>query len=364
MAKRYKVFSGKFVAGMVIYAVVFLALVGFGLSFFWKFIDAYECSRPINTVKAYMNQLTVEQMCAASDDLYARVDQNLQSRDQFDQVIRDAVVGEFSYAKKSSESTEERQVYVIRSEKQPVGQYAITAGEEDRFGFRVWQVTEESFDFSYLLGASAGITVPAEYQVRVNGNLLDSNYITQQNIEYTALEGFYDDYQLPVMVSYIVDSLLGEIVLEVTDVDGNAVTITEETDLNSLLPECSAEKVNAVTEFANAFIGQWVIFSASTNDTKAYNYHNIRPYLSSDGVLEQLLYTALDGFTYAQSNSDTLQNVTINRITPVETDKYVCDVTYIVRTVGRQGPVDTTSNMKLMIATESGSLKLKSMERY
>ena len=91
MAKKAKVFSGKFLAGILIYAVVFLVVAGIGLGVFWKFIEAYEISRPKNTLKAYVEQLTAEQMCDASDELYATIDQHVQSREQFDRVIRDSV---------------------------------------------------------------------------------------------------------------------------------------------------------------------------------------------------------------------------------------------------------------------------------
>ena len=40
------------------------------------------------------------------------------------------------------------------------------------------------------------------------------------------------------------------------------------------------------------------------------------------------------------------------------------DFTYLVSTVGKKGAVDTTSNMKIIIVTEDGAYRLKSMERY
>lgn len=362
--KKNRVFSGKFVAGIIIYAIVFLALVGVGLSYFWKFIDAYELSRPKNTLEAYMEQLSIEQMCSGADELYASVDQNLQSREQFDQVIQDSLNGELNYAKKSSESTEERQVYVIRCGRTPIGQFAIAAGEEDSFGFRRWTVEDYSFDFAHLMGQSVSITVPSEYQVSVNGNVLDETYITATDLEYSALDGFYGDYELPHMVTYSVQNLLGEIVLTAADSSGNPVEITAETDMNTMLPQCTADEAAKVEAFAKTFVPLWVNFSGSTKDTSTYHYYNICKVLSSDGVLSAWLYTALDGLSYGQSSGATIKDITINRMVPLNDGMYMCDVTYLVSTIGKQGAVDTSSNMKLMIATENGELKLKSMERY
>ena len=51
-----------FVIGMILYAVIFLALLSVGLVFFWNFMDAFEQSRPVNTVKAYVAELTKEEI--------------------------------------------------------------------------------------------------------------------------------------------------------------------------------------------------------------------------------------------------------------------------------------------------------------
>ena len=60
MDKNKKIFSGKFTAGILIYAGVFALVAAIGLGIFWKFIEAYEISRPKNTLKAYIAQLTVD----------------------------------------------------------------------------------------------------------------------------------------------------------------------------------------------------------------------------------------------------------------------------------------------------------------
>jgi len=363
--KKNRVFSGKFVAGIVIYAVVFLALVGVGLGFFWKFIEAYELSRPKNTLKAHMEQLTVDQICAGADGLYDSVSRGLQDRAQFWQVIQDSLTGELNYAKKSSESTENRQVYVLRSGKTAIGEFAIVAGEEDSFGFRRWSVEDQTFDFSHLIGEPISITVPSEYEVFTDRRvLLDESCITEENIPYSALEEFYGDYTLPTLTTYTADGYFGEMTLQAMDPSGNIVEITPETDLNDLLPQCSADAAAKVEAFAKEFVPLWVNFSGSTKDTSTYHYYNISKVLSADGVLSARLYTALDGLSYGQSSGATVKDITINRMVPLEDGFYMCDVTYLVSTIGKQGAVDTTSNMKLMIATENGELKLKSMARY
>ena len=63
MAKQPKKKGFKrFFLGLLIFAVVFSCLAVWGLTGFWSFIEAYELSRPKNTIAPYVQQLTKEQI--------------------------------------------------------------------------------------------------------------------------------------------------------------------------------------------------------------------------------------------------------------------------------------------------------------
>ena len=354
----------RFVIGMVIYAVVFLAIAGAGLAIFWNFIDAYEQSRPMNAVKAYVASVTDEDFCEGSEELLSRLDSKIQSREEACDVICNSVTEPLTYAKKSSESTEERQVYVLRSGKQVIGQFAITAGEEDKFGFREWTVTETSFDFAHLMGESVSVTVPDSYRVCVNGSQLDESYITASGIEYSALEEFYDDYDLPEMVTYTADNFLGSLNMEVLDTFGNTATITADMDMNSLLPLCDQEIGDQIQHLTRSFLHAYVAFTSGTGGSISYNYVQVIKYLIPNGELAQRLATAIDGLQYAQSWGDTLQNITINRLVDIGESRYMCDVTYIVETYAKAGLMRTENNLKLIFAETENGLRIEAMTRY
>ena len=350
--------------GMVIYAVVFLAILAVGLGIFWNFIEAYELSRPANAVNAYVEQLTGEAVCEGSAALLEQLDGNIQSREEACQVIRDLTAEGFAYAKKSTESTADRQVYVLRCGSQVVGQFAITAGEPDKYGFRVWSVTEETFDVSFLLASPVSVTVPSDFQVSVNGNLLDNGYITETGIRYGALEEFYDEFDLPTMVTYTAGSCLGTLTMDVTDRDGAPVEITEEMDRNDLLPSCGAEKLTELDTFTREFLDRYVTFTGSANHTAALNYVSLRQYLVKDSALAKRLYTAIDGLNYAQSNGDVIRDIAMNRYADLGDGRYLCDVTYVVETLGRKGAVQTDNHLKLIILETDSGLKVEAMTRY
>lgn len=354
----------RFVAGMLVYALVFLAIASAGLWVLWDYIDAYEQSRPVNAIKAYVDSVTPEDLTAGSASLLDTLDTHLQSREESCRLIQESAEQAFSYAKKSAESTEERQVYVLRSGRQVIGQFAITSGEPDRFGFRIWKVTEEAFDFSHLLGESVSVTVPSDFTVLVNGAALDESYITNKDIPYTKLEEFYGNYPLPSLVTYSADSYLGQATLEVLDRSGNPIEITGDTDYNLLLPECSDKEKEAIDEIIGLFLEHYIAFTGSSSGTAGGNYNRLIRYLVPEGELAKRLYTAISGLYFAQSLRDTIQETTVNQYASLGNGRYYCDISYVVETVGRRGPVQQSYNMKVIILETEVGLRVEGMSRY
>lgn len=355
----------RFIKGMILYAVIFMVIIGAGLAAFWGFIDAYEQSRPLTAVKAYMSTLSEDEMCAGSETLFTQIDGNIQTREQACNVIRDCVSAQISYAKKGSESSSEKQVYVLRDGSQVIGRFVIVPGDEGSFGFQNWTVSETTFDFSYLLSAPVSVTVPSDFSVELNGTVLDDSYITQTDVEYADLEPFYGKYSLPMLVTYEADAFLGALTFSVKDRNGNPVDITEDTDYASFLPQCSDEQESVLRTMIEEFLHAYVIYTGGANGySAAHNYYILYPYLIPNSDLAARLYTAIDGLQYAQSNRDTIQQASVNHLADLGDDRYYCDVTYIVETWGREGAVQTTNNLKLIILETEDGLKVESMTRY
>lgn len=356
--------SRRFAVGMVIYALVFLALTAVGLKFFWDFIEAYEQSRPKNTVSAYVEGLTAEKMCASSQKWLSEIDHRIQSGDECVRIIRDSLAEEITYAKKAGECTDTRQVYVLRSGERVIGECVLCAGETDKYGFSRWEVTEEHFDFSYLEGEAVSVTVPREYTVRAGGCVLDDSYLTETGIPYSLLEEFYDDYELPTLVTYTADHFLGTISLEVTDPDGNPVAVGEDTDWNAFLDNCTDEEREELETLVTGFLTKYVKFSGSASRAVSRNFAELKAYLVPDGALAQRLWTAADGLKWAQSNGDTIDSIEIHHYVRLDGERYLCDATYLVNTVGKKGTVQTTNNIKVMIVQTENGLRVEAMTSY
>lgn len=366
--KQKKRSFGWFILGMFIYAVIFLGAAWFGLKELWAFLEAYEASRDYHAIDAYMEQITPEHICDTQADLIASIDHNIQSEEACRQVLLDALTEDITYARKPSECTDTKQVYILRCGKQVVGSFAIRAQAEDKYGFTPWEFAEESFDLSYLMGTTVRATAPMDYPVYVNGVQLDDSYVIDQTTEQIEfLEDYYEDYDLPVFYTktYEAGPFLGQFDMEVKDPDGNAYVFDDASfDKEALVLNCSEEEISELETFIDDFLERYIVFAGCANDNRYANYGWVIELVVPGSNLAQRMLEALDGMQYAQSRGDEIDTITIHHSVRLEEGRYLCDVTYLVNTIGNEGKVQTTNNARLIIVEQNGKLLVESMMAY
>ncbi len=352
---------------MVVYAIVFIAAAAIFLNWFWGFIEGYEFSRPKNTVRDYMAQLTDEHICASADELIAGIDHNIQSEEQCRAAVMKVLEQDVTYARKSSECTDTKQVYMLRCGAQVIGSFTITAGEADEYGFTPWTVTQESFDFSFLLGTSVSVTAPENYPVYINGVKLDSSYVTgEETIPYPVFKEFYKDYELPKFkkLTYEAGPFLGQFEFSVTDTGGQPFTLDENTNLDLFVNNCTTEEIQALDGFLDDFLYYYVQFTGCANDAAYSNYLNLANYIVLGSDFDSRLKSAMDGLQFAQSRGDKIAEVTKHNYIRITEDKYLVDLTYLVDTTGFAGVVQTSNNVKLVIVKTNFGLKTEAVITY
>lgn len=355
---------GRFFFCMFLYAVVVLGAAAYGLKYLWGYLDSYEASRSKNTVESYMSELTQEHIIDMGLSVRDQIDTNLQTEEQSRQIIAQAISGGISYAKNSKESTESRQVYVLRSNGNVIGNFTIAAGQADEYGFSVWSVEEERFDFSFLIGESSSITVPSTYVVSANGNALDSGYITRDQIHFPEIEDYYDDYDMPYQVTYTAGPVLGQLELTVADPQGDPVEVDENTDWSFLYHNCTADEASALDDFTEVLVERYVAFTGSNKNTRHTTYKKLMEYVVADSSLAERLKTAIAGLQYGQSKGDKVVSITTHHQMRLEDGKFLCDITYEVDTTGKQGVVRTETSAKLIVVQTDSGMKLESMNIY
>ena len=349
--------------GMLIYAVIFLAAAFFGLKFLWGFMEAYEASRPNNTVNAYMEQLTDDHVVDLCQDLIDSVDHNLQSEEACRAYILNELSGGIRHAKKSKECTDTRLVYVLKVGTQVIGEFSIEANEPDQFGFTTWDLAEESFDMSYLLGQKQSITAPDICTVSVNGVALDASYIIQDNIPYEDIKQYYKDYDLPGQVTYEAGPLLGEFTMHVTDSEGTELTFDENTDWSRFYYNCSEEETKELDAFVEKFLERYVDFTGSNKNTRHTTYNALIKHVVEGSDLAKRLKDAIAGLQFGQSKGDEIVSIDTHLRIRLD-DKFLVDITYEVDTTGKEGVVRTTTNARLLIVKSGNTMKVESIIIY
>ena len=148
---------------MVVYAVLGIAGICFGLKWFWGFMTSYEASRPHVAIDAYMATVTRERIVEDCDVVIEKADFNIQSEEECLQYLMDAVQGEITYARKASASTDTVQTFVIRSGDQVIGSFTIEALQNvpDGMGQGVYywepEVGKDFVPDQYPLGAAVKV---------------------------------------------------------------------------------------------------------------------------------------------------------------------------------------------------------------
>ena len=366
--KQKKRSFGWFLLGMFVYAAVVLGAACYGLKELWAFLEAYEASRDYHAIDAYMEQLTPEHICDTQAYLVDQVDHNIQSEEQCRQVLMDALKEDITYARKASECTDTKQVYILRCGKQVVGSFYIQAQPADEYGFTPWEFGGESFDLSYLMGTTVSATAPMGYPVYVNGVQLDDSYVIDETSEQIAfLEDFYEDYDLPVFFTktYEAGPFLGQFPMEVKDPEGNDYVFDEAAfDKEALASNCSEEETSQLQTFTEDFLNRYIVFAGCANDNRYANYSWVIQLVVPDSNLAQRMLDALDGMQYAQSRGDEIETITIHHMVRLTEGRYLLDTTYLVNTIGNEGKVQTTNNARLIIVEQDGKLLVESMIAY
>lgn len=353
-----------FLLGMILYAAVFLTGAYYGLKQLWIYMEAYEGSRPDNTVNAYMDALTEDHIVEMGLGVIDQIDLNIQSEDECRAYIREAISGGVTHAKKTKECTDTRQVYVLRTGTQVIGEFSIEAQEPDAFGFTPWVTAGESFDFSYLIGTTVSMTVPHDHAVLVNGHQLGSEYVIEDKIIYEEIKDLYEDYDMPYRVTYEAGPFLGNLEMTAMDPSGNPVTFDEDTDWSQFYHNCTEEEAKALDEFTAEYVKRYVAFTGSSKNTRHKTLAAVLEYMVSGSDLEKRMRDALDGLQFGQSKGDEVVSIVTHHQIKLEEGKYLCDVTYEVDTTGKKGVVRTSTNAKYIIVETSGGLKLDSMSIY
>ncbi len=352
----------RFSLGLLIYAVVFLAAIGVGTAVLWEYMDAYERSRPHIALNGYLEKLDAAYVADRGGAVAEKIDPALQSPEQCRQAILQALTGELNCQKNVRQSTAQRHEYAVRCGKQVIGTMVMEQTGESIRGFTPWQVTEDSFDLSYLLTEEISVTVPGSYTVSLFGTPLGEQYISQQQIPYPLLQPYYEQYDLPYLQTYTAGPFLGEAAFVVADDRGDPVVWEENTDHNAMLPSCTPEQQQELKTLCQAFCQSYLDFTSSTRGDNQGNYQNLCNYMVPGGALEKRMERAIQGLSWIWDRKAKMLELTVQHQVPLDAQRYLCQVSYTHEYDTHLGRIQETSCLQLVIVQTQDGLRVESMQ--
>lgn len=348
---------------MIVYAGAALYAINYGLQIFWNYIASYETSRPNKPIEAYMEELTREHIVDLADGVLEQVDTNLQSEAECRSVMLESISGNISYARNLKECTDTKTVYMILCGGKTIGKVTTEAGEPDEFGFSVWSVTQESYDLSYLVGGTVTVTAPHDHPVLVNGVALDESYIVETGIQYELLKDYYEDFDLPYIVTYTAGPILGEPEAVITSPAGQVVTIDENTDWNTFIETCTEDQITDVKAFVEEYLDSYVAFTSSKDDAYA-KYKALIKYMDDNGSLPDRMKRALDGLRFNRIRYAKVISYTIHHLVDTGDGHYLVWLTYETEMNKGEGNYIEANNLQLTLIEKNGKLLTHAMTSY
>lgn len=359
MAKHRKHSLWPLLLGMGIYALVILTAAFFGLRYLWNYLKAYEDTRPEHTLNAYMEALSPEYILRAGGGFAAEIDPNLQPQEVCRAYLTDFLKGTITSAKDLSQCTDTKLVYTLRCGSRVIGSMTMVPQGEPRYGFRAWAVESNTFDLSFLLGKPQELLLPAECTVTVGGAPLGEAYITQRDIPYPALEGYYDKYDLPSMVRYQIPALLGEPKVSITDPDGTEVLPEE--DFSGRYSDYYLDPDGKVQEAVRTFLKAYIGYISCAGNNTPGNLSTVRKYIVSGSDLEQRVIRAQDGLQWVSDRHAVLTELVIHSIRTQEDGSYLCSLRYTVESTPYGKKDVAVSDLEILMVPKGETLLAASM---
>ena len=361
MAKRKKNGSGRFLLGMLVYALTFIVFLAIGLRIFWSVIDGYEKAQPNHAIDSYIQSFDSEHIRTLSADFVSSLDHRLQSEEDSYSLIESLFKGELRYSKKSAESTDDRLVFAILSDSRMLGTMALNRNGNG--SDTVWTVSDEHFDFTDLLN-SAEILAPAEWTVYCNGNALSEVFITETGIRYPSMEEAYEyGFALPTLVRYEIDDYIGDATISAKDADGYDAQLQSDPTAYTLSDRCTEEQRTRMEDFTRRLLPLYIAFMSNTNHNAYDNYIRVHPYLLPGSDLESRFYNAIGGQVYSHSKGDYLHDVVVHGVFDLGGGRFLIDVDYQVDTTGNAGTVANEAGM-LIVAEDQGTSGIFASELF
>ena len=344
-----------FASGLAVYIWIMLILIGVFLCFLYKYLGDYERSLPDYCVEDYKASLQEAVPAAAvrALDQPAALAQSEELKSAFlAALFQDAVL-----QKDAVNSRDYHYSYLVKaSDGQILGSAVFEPVGKASFGLTDWKLVEERYDFSGYY-QTIEVTVPSDYTVYVDDQLLDRSCIRESGIAYEALSLCEEDYPLlPTMVRYETPPFLVDAAVRVLNEKGEEVSAEQMTE-EFFLDRCPEETREQIEGFLPEFMSLYIQFSADINDSAPYYYNQLSPMVVPGSVLSVRMKQADEGFGYSGTRHVELISVETDQVMSMGGGRYAVDLRYTEEITGSDrevGPVQKERHILLVLVLADG----------
>ena len=208
---------------LVIYSAAFLVIIAVALVFFWKYISAYEISRPEHEMDDVVLAMeTVDGSGALAADF--KVSEFEDKDAVFNEIYSTYIQGQScTFRKMAGEYTDAAPVYVLRAGSTDLFKVSLEPKGENAagYGFQLWEVS--TLELLEDNTRTVTVEVPPDASVSVNGIVVSEDYISDDHVEYADLSeqeirfnADFDAYR----ILYSIDNIYGNVAVSVIDAEG------------------------------------------------------------------------------------------------------------------------------------------------
>lgn len=343
MSKKSKRSKQIYWAALLAYGIVLAVLAFLALKAVWSYAEQYQASMPEPVVEEYIKGLNSNLFDEGVADTLAAMPHEVQSDEEVQQAVSSILNGEITYARTTSDEpgmnayailcsdSSFGKLYLKRDETKSAN--FVLGGKEVQIPFlnydlRPWVIAKEEFDFTGLY-TSVQVTIPEAYSVQLNGHTLGNEYIIESGIHYDSLKNYYSiNPNLPTKVTYRFDNIIGHLDPVIFDESGNEYTINPDLDDSQYIKSCTEDQLARLDAFCTKFIEAYCQYTSGIlGKYSSGGYATLQTYVLAGSDLDNRLFEALDGYTWAHTNSYSLDYYVLNGAIDLGEGYYVCDVT-------------------------------------
>ena len=361
----------KFSFFLTLYVLLGIFAICIVMLVLWGYASAYEKAQPETAVEEYILQLNETGWDEGIDAAAARLNAPYQSPEDRNGQVSAYLSAGVGYALTVNGGDQTSKVYALLSRDTKVGTLTVEPDMEAKkhFGMRPWRVRSAEYDFSFLAHSNS-LTLPYNFTVTVNGITLGEEAVTASGISMDCLAEYYAVCEgLATKTTYYYEYVSFDTPPDVRIYDcyGSEYTFNDQADDSQFLDICSQETVDALKDFAARFTRRYLTFRAgyTLEGQSVYDvYDLLAPYFVNGSALQNRVYSACDGLTWAHCAYLDIRNITLLSAWDIGNNQYIIDISAEVETVDPHGDVTRTENMRCVVADYSGDRRVLHIIEY